>query len=98
MCCGHQRTPYRPIRSSAVLPDPEGKRTAPRRQQSPPSTRFRYTGATALTVHGPVSGRIYRFEGPGAALTVDPGDAPALAGVPGLQAVRGRGPVADPGP
>ena len=90
MCCGHQKAIYRASSLSTLVLDPEGRRTAPLRRVPKVSNRFRYTGATALTVHGPISGRIYRFERPGAALAVDPRDAPALAGVPGLQPVRGR--------
>jgi hypothetical protein len=46
---------------------------------------FEYTGATALTAVGPVTGRRYRFEGRGARVAVDPRDRQALARVPGLR-------------
>lgn len=40
---------------------------------------FKYVGHTALTVTGPVTGRRYRFERPGALLAVDRRDHGALA-------------------
>ncbi len=59
---------------------------------SPPSQSvpyFEYTGATGLTVHGPVTGRRYRFDGHGARLAVDLRDRRPLAAVPDLRPVRG---------
>ncbi|HYV46526.1 MAG TPA: hypothetical protein VFA20_16790 [Myxococcaceae bacterium] len=55
----------------------------------PPADRsrlvsFRYTGAAAFTVVGPITGRRYRFIAPGAVLEVDSRDAPSLATVPRL--------------
>jgi hypothetical protein len=46
---------------------------------------FEYTGQTALTVVGPVSGRRYRFEQPGSRLVVDPRDRPGLTMNPKLR-------------
>ncbi len=46
---------------------------------------FEYTGTTALTVIGPYTGRRYRFNRPGARLTVDGRDAFALVHVPVLR-------------
>jgi hypothetical protein len=45
-----------------------------------------YSGRTALTVTGPVTGAVYRFSAPGARLAVDPRDAGALLKVPVLRA------------
>ncbi|HEX2162351.1 MAG TPA: hypothetical protein VHM02_00225 [Thermoanaerobaculia bacterium] len=53
----------------------------------PPPERFEYTGPTRLIVRGPGSGRTYLFDGPGARVAVDPRDAAALFGVPGLRPV-----------
>ena len=90
-CCGH-----RPLR-----PDGAGGGTvhgSPAMGAGTPATdttgaraghpEFRYTGATALTVTGPVTGRIYRFSAPGARLEVNRHDAASLLYVPSLQAVR----------
>ncbi|MEM9291062.1 MAG: hypothetical protein AAGD01_05230 [Acidobacteriota bacterium] len=44
-----------------------------------------YRGPSALSVLGPVSGRVYRFARPGASLSVDPRDWLALSKMPQLQ-------------
>jgi hypothetical protein len=46
---------------------------------------FEYVGPTALTVYGPLTGVRYRFDQPGARLTVDARDATTLAAVPNLK-------------
>ena len=43
---------------------------------------FVYVGETAMTVVGSGTGRIYRFEHPGARQQVDPRDARSFAAVP----------------
>ena len=48
---------------------------------------FEYTGRTALSVRGPMTGRPYRFAGPGMRVSVDARDAAAVAGVPNLRRV-----------
>src|SRR5262249_27592609 len=48
---------------------------------------FEYTGATALTVEGPMTGKRYRWNGPGAIVTVDLLDRRAVATVPHLREV-----------
>ena len=48
---------------------------------------FEYTGNTGLTVEGPLSGKYYRFNGPGAIIEVDPRDARSLAAVPKLRRI-----------
>jgi hypothetical protein len=50
---------------------------------------FQYVGSTGLTVVGPVSGKRYRFDAPGAVLDVDRRDRPSLATVPNLVEVQG---------
>jgi hypothetical protein len=82
-CCGKLRQPY----NGAGATHGAGGRAG-----APPTDRafvvqFEYTGATGLTVFGPVSGRRYRFDGPGAVVTVDPRDRPGLAAVPRLRQV-----------
>jgi hypothetical protein len=49
---------------------------------------FEYVGATALTAVGPITGRRYRFIGPGAQLAIDERDAAGMAGVPNLRRVK----------
>jgi hypothetical protein len=48
---------------------------------------FVYVGTTGLTVRGPVSGREYRFDRPGARVEVDPGDRILLASLRQLRQV-----------
>jgi len=50
-----------------------------------PAFVFEYFGATGMTVIGPVTGRSYRFDRPGAKLAVDPRDAPGLGAVPNVR-------------
>jgi hypothetical protein len=52
------------------------------------SAIFEYTGVTALTAVGRVTGKRYRFGAPGARLEVDYRDRASLAAVPALRAVR----------
>lgn len=51
------------------------------------AVQFEYFGKTALTAIGPISGKRYRFDRPGAVVPVDPRDRPGLARVPGLRLV-----------
>jgi hypothetical protein len=53
-----------------------------------PSSRaalYEYTGLTAMTVAGPVSGQTYRFASPGAKAQVDMRDVASMASLPNLQ-------------
>ena len=71
------------------------KRMAPAATAAPPASSsegvaqsapaFQYAGYTALTVRGPITGRIYHFATAGAVQVVDPRDAPSLAAVPHLR-------------
>ena len=86
-CCNKQRQQYhigaattRPSATSDVAPS-----AAPRLRDT--VAFFQYTGGTGLTVAGPVTGRRYRFDVPGAIVAVDLMDRAAVAGVPGLKQV-----------
>jgi hypothetical protein len=85
-CCGRGRAKIAAQSTPRTRPSSSGV--------SPPSPahrftiRFEYTGSTAMTVHGPVSGRRYRFPARGAAVTVDPRDRSSLARVPNLRECR----------
>jgi hypothetical protein len=96
MCCGKQRgqagvAPRQPAQSPRPTPRTADPRAAPPVAGRPLRTAatFEYTGRTALTVVGPVTGQTYRFQAAGARLTVDLRDRPGLAGVPQLREVRG---------
>ncbi len=53
-----------------------------------PDVKFEYTGKTALSVRGNVSGKTYRFSAPGEMQVVDYRDASSLMGVPVLRRLR----------
>jgi hypothetical protein len=74
---------------SAPATLPAGARPAPR-NASAAAVRFEYVGATAMTVMGPATGALYRFERTGSTLSVDPRDAPALGLVPRLRPASSR--------
>jgi hypothetical protein len=46
---------------------------------------YTYTGPTRLVADGPVTRRRYRFDQPGATLSVDARDAPSFAAIPHLR-------------
>jgi hypothetical protein len=83
MCCGRNRTGNQytsPNRFSAVqAPVSFGVQSGP---------VFEYTGRTALTVTGPITGAHYRFHQHGSRLHVDPSDSAALARVPVLRPIH----------
>ena len=68
---------------------------APRHQDGPlppprlpgRAVRYRYSGESRLIVEGPLTGRRYFFDRPGAELAVDARDADSLAGVAVLRRV-----------
>jgi hypothetical protein len=49
--------------------------------------QFKYTGKTALTVTGVITGKQYRFSQPGDIQTVDYRDAGAMKAVPALKSI-----------
>jgi len=71
-----------PVRQANSPAKPMGFAQSPVQQQG---TTFQYVGKTAITAVGPVSGRQYRFDYPGAILPVDPRDRASLATVPNLR-------------
>jgi hypothetical protein len=50
---------------------------------------YRYSGTRVLVVHGPATGRSYRFA-PGTALRVNALDARSFGGIPGLRRQGGE--------
>lgn len=82
-CCGGKRRQF-----PAATPPTKMKTTPPYRPSAPPLSEevtFEYTGQTALTVRGPLTGRAYRFAYPGAQVSVDKREAAALTAVPHLK-------------
>jgi len=83
MCCGKMRTQFREAIPNFQPPSPA---TVARPQPGRYSVAtFEYIGRTRLTVAGPVTGREYRFERPGARMEVDPRDRASIASVPLLR-------------
>jgi hypothetical protein len=98
MCCGRNR-PTHPSMSRVTQPlrlvhHNQTRPTSPMHSNVPQTvspmqaiTYFQYNGRTALTVRGPVSGTIYRFQSPGRRVVVDLRDRQSLAGIPQLSEV-----------
>ncbi len=81
MCCGKARMQMKTNRTVAN----------PARQTPPPASArvpFEYAGHTGMTVVGPVSGAVYRFDQPGARVEVDARDRALLASIRQLKQVR----------
>jgi hypothetical protein len=81
-CCGRSRGAPAPPSPSPITPSGIASQTP-----SEVGFPFEYTGPTVLTVVGPFTGRIYRFEGTGSRLPIDPRDVPSMIGVPRLRRV-----------
>ncbi len=75
-CCGGRRVIHAPARAFG-----------PRRREPPETVAYQYTGRTALTAIGGVTGTSYRFARPGAIVRVDARDRWSLAKVPHLRPV-----------
>ncbi|HYW14471.1 MAG TPA: hypothetical protein VE871_21065 [Longimicrobium sp.] len=84
-CCGGKRAAAWPAPVPHAAYD-AGEVTIP--APRPAAVPFEYTGRTALTMRGAITGRSYRFAAPGETVAVDPRDAPGAAGVPNLRRVR----------
>ena len=85
MCCGrssvlYPKRPRRPVAPRSAEPRRPARRT---------TVRFRYTGDKALTVIGAMTGRRYRFGGPGAVVPVDVRDRGSLRKIPKLRQLPG---------
>ena len=80
-CCGRIRV--------VVAENPDtgtvGLRIQPHRSND---VAFEYVGRTSLTVRGPVTGAVYRFQRKGSRVSVRARDSVALAGVPNLRRVQ----------
>lgn len=86
-CCGDKREriypdPYAQFRTRDGVPEGQSAHV-------PSSAWFEYTGATAMTVKGAITGQVYRFEAMGARLEIDRRDVAYMAGVPKLRKVPG---------
>jgi hypothetical protein len=88
-CCGkmRQQLPSGTRPQLGRVPIPASAVTPQRRAAIQTPMHFEYVGETGLTAIGPITGRRYRFGGPGARVAVDPRDAPLLRAVPRLRQV-----------
>jgi hypothetical protein len=86
-CCGKRRGEL------ATIGSVQGRKARPQEVVSRDQPRrysvayFQYLGRTGLSAIGPISGKRYRFDCPGAIVAVDPRDRRSLAGVPNLRQV-----------
>jgi len=80
-CCGRIRAIV------AQIPD-VGPAELPSPAHRPSDILFEYVGRTSLTVRGPVTGTVYRFQRKGSRVSVRTRDALAIAAVPNLRRVR----------
>jgi hypothetical protein len=85
MCCGAKPLPRNSGQSQQRTFAAARVQAAP---AQPSTVTFEYVGPSGLTVVSPTTGRRYRFEGPGAQLTVDSRDQAMLLYVPNLRPVR----------
>lgn len=86
-CCGQRRRRHHNTASPGPRRARAAETTPPRAAKRSSYAYFQYLGKTALTAVGPISGRIYRFDRPGAVVAVDPRDRRSLAAVPSLAQV-----------
>jgi len=84
MCCGKNRTAVSQTRVSTPAGRPAQAARALSIRPRSNAVYFEYTGKTAMTVMGPVTGATYRFTAPGSRVTVDFRDWKHVAAVPGL--------------
>jgi hypothetical protein len=83
-CCGNKRN----ARARTDSLQSERINTPHEYQKIAEDIYFEYTGATALTVTGGVSGKKYRFLFTGDRQLIDYRDAPGMTGVPVLKKIR----------
>ena len=91
-CCGDRRRSHYRSSGRALRQNAQGQRTRPSEEPAPTHqgarVSYRYVGQTALTVRGPISGRLYLFDRPGAPIATDPRDRRALSTVPMLRPTK----------
>lgn len=85
-CCGSRRA----VGGQAQAKNPEPRPSPSSGGATMSDPVFEYVGGRSLTVTGPVTGRQYRFEVPGARRTVSRHDAASLLYVPTLRHVPHR--------
>lgn len=84
MCCSGKRTT---MRSGGAF-RPEASPSQPHTPAGSAFQVFQSIAARPLTVQGPVSGKQYRFFGPGATVAVDPRDHASLTRIPHIREIK----------
>lgn len=87
-CCGKKRAQARRAAKIRKTSQSTNKRTSQHEAKRDTLIYFQYIGKRKLTVVGPNTRKHYRFDSPGAVITVDPKDKHALAAVSALRQVR----------
>lgn len=86
MCnCGNKRESFS---AQPSLKLSSGQPVARQGNKMWPDVSFEYTGKTALSVRGPISGKNYRFAKPGDTQLIDYRDASSMLGVPVLRRLK----------
>jgi hypothetical protein len=83
-CCGNKRQNLPFVsRPNSFSEGHSYEETA--REKIQPDINFEYTGETALTVKGIITGRSYRFNYKGDVQSIDPRDASSMMAIPVLK-------------
>ena len=84
-CCGKQRQSFQTAPTDATRQDSRNNTPQLPSRTWRSTLDFEYTGQTAMTVIGPVSGQRYEFVKPGAVIAVDVRDRRFFAAIPNLK-------------
>jgi hypothetical protein len=87
-CCGGKRAQFYGGRQLNAMSAGVQTTPAQRRPSAPLPVIFEYLGVTGIIAMGPVTRKLYRFDGRGAKSAVDARDAPAIARLTSLRRVR----------
>lgn len=83
MCnCGNKRTSISASPYSSTMGKPA------QQEKMWPDIAFMYTGKTALTIKGTVTGKQYRFSATGQSILIDYRDAASMMNVPVLKRIK----------
>lgn len=86
-CCGRSRAQFQIQKPHPTLSPTAMPGTVPAAPTQDAVAFLQYMGPSGLTAIGPVTGRRYRFDRPGARLAVDARDAKPLLAVQSLRQV-----------
>jgi len=87
MCCGKAREQLQQKLLGLRPPNPVAAGIQQARPAGNGARSFEYVGRTSMTVVGGSTGRRYRFERPGARVSIDPRDRPSVASIRALRQV-----------